>query len=741
MQRHRSKPAQPHALVPLTLWVGLALSTMATHGRAQAVNSPPSAVVDRVEITSRSIVAAQPQQFPGAFQALDRSDLEARQPHSILEALRELPGLHMVSEDTAGTHLNIGVRGLNPRRSSRVLLLEDGAPTVFFATYADPSSHYSTPLDRVERIELVKGAGQVLYGPQTLGGMLNFVTQAVPRTGWAGGGRLAVGNQGVRDLHAHVGAGAAGGGFRIDALQREGDGIRSEHGVRLQDLALKAEVPLGSRQRLTGKWSRFEERSRFSETGLTAAEWSLRSPGIPGSTGERFDMERTTAQLIHQWDWAPGVRLTTQAYSSSVFRQSTRLREFEPDDADLGLGALEEDPAIRPRRYRIRGVEPRLVVDRSVLGTTGQFTLGLRHHTEDVDRQKFLTEGLGGPIAAADERLTVRIRARSAYLQNSFVWQAWSFSQGLRIEDIAQDKRLFGASETDGLRFDSQALSRLTTHKRQSLPSLGVTWNGHRDLTVFAGIHKGIAPPRPDRDVVDTTLQRVQPELATIAELGVRGRSAGGLQWGATLFQMQVHDVVVQAGGIFRNEGEARHAGVEFDARANLGRWLTGQEGPWSVALQYTFLPTARFLGSGTVGGEGEDGYGSYQAGNRMPYAPRHSLSVRNTWRLSPALSLRLGLSHISRQFANTENVKGDQAPGFCPAGSAPADDLFCGLYGTVAPTTLFDAGVQYAPKGASWSVYGAVENLTDRRGIASRTNGLQPLRGRLMTAGLRWSF
>ena len=224
-----------------------------------------------ITVTGTSILPSSVENLPGSYSVMTREQIEARNPFSIIETIREIPGLHVVAEDTAGTHLNIGMRGLNPRRSSRTLLLEDGAPTVFFAPYGDPSSHYSTPIERIERIEVLKGSGQILYGPQTMGGMINFVTRPVPTNGTAGSVKITGGNGGYYDGHFNVGSGTENGSFMVDVLKKRGDGIRAEHQFDLQDVALKGQFKISRDQRITGKYSNFQEDSLFSETGLTAA--------------------------------------------------------------------------------------------------------------------------------------------------------------------------------------------------------------------------------------------------------------------------------------------------------------------------------------------------------------------------------------------------------------------------------------------------------------------------------------
>ena len=147
---------------------------------------------------------------------VDEADLIERRPFTVREALNNVPGINIVGEDAFVLAPNIGICGLDPRRTSRTLLLEDGMP-LFLAPYGDPSAHYSTPLQRVQRIEVVKGSGQILYGPQTIGGMINFVTNPVPTNGFAGS--ASAGNNDFTGLHANVGFGTERGGIMFDALQ------------------------------------------------------------------------------------------------------------------------------------------------------------------------------------------------------------------------------------------------------------------------------------------------------------------------------------------------------------------------------------------------------------------------------------------------------------------------------------------------------------------------------------------
>lgn len=151
------------------------------------------------KVAVRGILPDNLESVPGSFNVISEEDLIQRRPFSIQEALNNVPGVNIVGETAFGLGLNIGMRGLDPRRTQRTLVMEDGVP-LLLAPYSDPSLHLTTPIERIQRIEVVKGSGQILYGPQTVGGMINFVTRPVPTDGFQGTAQAMVGNQNFKAL-------------------------------------------------------------------------------------------------------------------------------------------------------------------------------------------------------------------------------------------------------------------------------------------------------------------------------------------------------------------------------------------------------------------------------------------------------------------------------------------------------------------------------------------------------------
>src|SRR2546427_4917499 len=58
----------------------------------------------------------------------------------------------------------------------------DGVP-VSYAPYGQPQlSLAPVSLGNLESVDVIRGAGSVRYGPQNVGGIINFVTRAIPKT-------------------------------------------------------------------------------------------------------------------------------------------------------------------------------------------------------------------------------------------------------------------------------------------------------------------------------------------------------------------------------------------------------------------------------------------------------------------------------------------------------------------------------------------------------------------------------
>lgn len=88
------------------------------------------------------------------------------------QAFAKIPNLNIWESDNAGLQLDIGGRGLSPKRTSNFNARQNGYD-ISADALGYPESYYNPPLNAVSQIELVRGAAALQYGSQ-FGGMINF---------------------------------------------------------------------------------------------------------------------------------------------------------------------------------------------------------------------------------------------------------------------------------------------------------------------------------------------------------------------------------------------------------------------------------------------------------------------------------------------------------------------------------------------------------------------------------------
>jgi Fe(3+) dicitrate transport protein len=727
--------------------VAIASSLMATLVQAEEEKK-----LEKIEV--KGILPVNLDSVPGSYAIVDEEQLAVRRPFSVQEALNNVPGVHIVGENTFGLGVNIGIRGLDPRRSARTLMMDDGMP-IQLGPYGDPSTHFTTPIERVQRIEVVKGSGQILYGPQTAGGMINFVTKPVPKNGVEGSVSAMAGNNDFVGLYGNIGAGGERGGFMIDATQKKGDGIRDNHDFNMKDVMLKGQLNLTDSQKLIAKVGYYEENSNVSETGLGSLEYAQNKFQAPTGNNDRFNYERKSVHLTHLFDINDKAKLSTNAYYVDSFRSSFRqinlpgtsypLIDGDREEVATGFSVMDRCPDVgvasgagngvateanaatcggrhRPRSYDVWGVEPRLDFKHTLFGFNSDAVVGFRYHEEGNIRKQYrdanpLAQSLDWAIANGSFREDIRIdiEAKSYYAQNTFYSGNWSLTPGLRVEDV---KRTINVLQAEG---DPQGFSK-TTNQTVWLPGLGATWNGIANTTVFAGIHRGFAPPRPSRDLNFDDLAGLeaistpQAEESTNTELGVRSNYFKGVRFESTLFNTDFKNIVIQTeAGNFVNGGESQHTGIEFAGRVDFGT-IYNTPHNFYVMGNYTNLFTAKF----------KRDTDQSTRGNRLPYAPQDIASINFGYQHPIGLDARFGVDYVSQQFVDAENTRVQSLDG---------------QEGTIPSYTLLNASLNFKPVGSKATFFVSGHNLANKEYLISRVDGMVAGRQRQVFGGVRYDF
>jgi iron complex outermembrane receptor protein len=134
----------------------------------------PSAVPLREIVVSASPTPRTAAEEYQSVESIDQLDLLRRPGASFAEKIGSVPGVAVRSNGSAPARPIL--RGLS---DNEVHVLENGLRTGDIATY-DPA--HATPLEAIaiEQIDVVRGPATVLYGPSTIGGLVNVITDMIP---------------------------------------------------------------------------------------------------------------------------------------------------------------------------------------------------------------------------------------------------------------------------------------------------------------------------------------------------------------------------------------------------------------------------------------------------------------------------------------------------------------------------------------------------------------------------------
>jgi Fe(3+) dicitrate transport protein len=689
------------------------------------------AAVTSVEVLGESTEALL--ERPGSVFLVTREEARNSHPMDANELLRRIPGV--IVNDNSGPvamRLNVGIRGLNPDRSRAVLMLEDGLP-ITLAPYGEPETYYSPPIDRMSHIEVVKGSGQILYGPQTVGGVINFVTPDPPARTHA---EFDV-HGGERGFFA--GTGLLGGssrdqkaGWLFNYLHKRGDGFRDLF-FNIDDLQGKFILKPSEAHTFTLKAGYYDENSNSTYLGLTTPMF-LQDSNQNAVPSDFLKVRRHSASVSHTVALNPSM-----VWSSSLFGYAT-VRDWARADFDRAAVAGRQYWAVfgdtsvaggavyvrnsalnRNRQFQVFGAQTGVALEHQTGGMRNSLDAGVRFLSERMDDQQLEGSSFDARTGALRDDEDRTGKAFSAYLQNRlFLTRRLILTPGVRLEHYDYERHILRAPVSGvPTNVDRRSGDAVT----KAIPGLGISYQVTAPISLFVGVHRGFAPPRV-KDAITAAGQSLDldAELSWNYEAGVRVQANRAVRAEFTYFRMDFENQIIpaaQSGGATTtlvNGGETLHQGIETNLRVE---WSALADWPLLVYtdVRHMHLADAKFTRN------------TLFEGNRMPYAPENTFSFLIGLRQRQGFGVQLDSSYIGSQFAdNAQTV-------------APTAD---GTIGLVPSYMLWNLNVDYTIQRERIQLrpYFAVKNLGDRVYIASRApQGIQPGLFRQINAGIRFGF
>ncbi len=564
-------------------------------------------------------------EHPGAATVITKEKIETFQPISTIDILRRVPGIHAPEEYGRGLRPNIGIRGLDPNRSRNVLLLVDGAP-IQPAVYGDASAYYNVPVEQVERIEVIRGGASALYGPNTVGGVINYITHRPPleqeiniretiRSGELFTTTASYGNTfGQTGVHFLYG-------------NKTGSLVRDRTGTQLNDMSLRFTFPVANGGEADLRLSGLVEESE-TPGGLTAAQFKA-DPKQSQRSNDVFFGRRYAAYFKYSQPISKSLRFEGQTYANS-FQRDWFIADGPDATATTNTQFL--------RDFFVAGVKPALRWSpNNRVNIVGGGKLHFEE-LEDIRRNGTTPDARSGKTDREAELTTLAsVLFATAKLEPI---DGLIVSPGIRYEHIDQEREVGLQGGAGGGR------GSLLTEK--VVGGVGLLYRLTKGTELFGNYSSNFRPASFSQAIDPTsgTSNDLGVETSNNFELGFRSQITNWISIEGTGFWINFDNQIISQAGVLTNAQKTRHRGFEGALTA----------GPWqglSANFNATVLDTEFRTGA--------------NKGNNLPSAPELLFSWAVSYgHLTPLGFTRVQLdgNFVDEQFTNAANTVLESADG-----------------------------------------------------------------------------
>jgi len=594
--------------------------------------------------------------YSGARTMITAENLEKSAALNIEDALRFVPGVQIQDETGTGVLPNISVRGLSPRRSGYLNALVNGIPAAIAPYSHTGFSLFPITMETLKAIDVVRGGAAVHYGPNNVGGVVNFVTKDIsyePSTTLKNTTKLSNGNV-LNDTYIRT------GGFVQDdlGLQLQYNTVNGESGRDHSDTEVHNIVFDTTYYPADNSELKFNLQHYSAVADLPGALLPDDYEDDPTSSNrlyDEFDGDTTRASVVYKINPSEDTEFHLMSYAQKSNRKftwgwNTDGTAFTPGDENATRTA--------DREIDVFGVEPRFTLNMD----NHKVTVGARYINEDVDYLLDQTPFSTG-ITSAVRDWKIKTSAIAGYVSDTMTFANGDLevTPGLRYENVHTD--FHNNASTDSSDDKNKDMNSF-------LPGLSIGYQSTPSVFIFANTQRSLKAPQVASVRADGDLS---VELAWNYELGMRYDVNNMFSINSTVYRIDYKDQIEysSANQNFENLGKTRHQGIET-------QFMVKTTDKSLVTLGYTYLDTEQLSGD--------------NEGNELQYVSNHQLSLSGDYNFG-VNSVNLSGLYLSEAFSDSANTREETSNG--SAGIIPSYMLWNAKFTTEAKfLTNFDTEV-----------------------------------------------
>ncbi|MES2561377.1 MAG: TonB-dependent receptor [Pseudomonadota bacterium] len=581
---------------------------------------------------------------------ISAEDIRNSTARTVPDILSEQAGI--VTHDFFGNNAattTVDMRGFGISGAQNTLILVDGRRVSDIDLSGVQWS--AIPLSAIDRIEIVRGGGSVLYGEGATAGVINIITRSPAARGSELTLRGSVGSFDTREGVIEGNVSAQGIGINVIGSHLESDGYRRNN----QNRQTNALAHL--------RWS-----GAMGEVSLKLGtdNQGIRLPGArmvqPSAGVDELARDRRGAATPLDWAQREGNRASID-WRREIGIGELNLSAGWRNKEQRSYFAFGGFPDYREVDLDVWSLTPRVKIDRPLFGLRNSLVAGVDWYYWDYQlRRSNDPAAISQPFNTVDaQQDTVGV-----YLLDTLhVTEQLALSAGARRERLRMDASdRFDATAAGGA-FGSGA-TPASQRISETAYELGMRYQFTPTATVTAKTARSYRFANVD-EIYETSpaftnqFQFLTPQTARSYEIGVEARR-GTTGARATFFIIDIDNEIhldpYTTGVGNRNLPPSRRRGLELEAS-------TRPLAPLAVSATYSYIQ-AQFR-EGVLPGSLFSQQNVDLSGKQVPLAPRHKLALRAAWDFDSATRLSALLSYVGAQLMDNDesNSLGVKIPAY----------------------------------------------------------------------------
>ncbi|MCP4722716.1 MAG: TonB-dependent receptor [Desulfobacteraceae bacterium] len=471
------------------------------------------------------------------------------------EALRHVPGVNVVL--TTKGEMNVNIQGFQQKD---ILVLIDGVP--YYETKNGPLDLQQIPASIIGKIEVIKGASSVLYGPNAMGGVINIITK-----------------QGVKGTTGSVSAEAGDGGYHRGVATLN-------HGAE-NGFSILGTVDYRKRDNLSFADDYKPEETTIKYRGPSDGR---PNPRVVDEGGKKDNSDLESLNLWTRLGYAPTEKF--EVYASLYHFDMERGRPlsdkhnqvFNFDDGYSSFGRYDE--------YTDMGAD---FGGRVALNDWWALRAMAFYHSHEDEYTSYVSENFQEKIATSSwdddsyglslfsdtdldriGKLSVSVQYREdKHKQQDAVGYPWEDSESNTLTFAAEDTLTFGQFTTVlGMayhHFDAEKIADLDGYADDSIdPMAGLTWTAENGVQLFGSIAKKTRFPTFNDMADNGQIYRLTPEENINYSLGAKYLFFDRAHVVLSGFYNDISDRIGEVNNEPTNIDKAKIYGIELETNTDI---------------------------------------------------------------------------------------------------------------------------------------------------------------------------